>query len=177
MQTLNIPKLLYLKIKEWCYEKRTVIISKSIKEILKDQFEANGEFNRYDTIVRLLAIENEYGLNDYGWLMYAKMQNARVGKGRDISEQRIIQFRELIHSWEKNGYQKRSYICLGRDGKLIDGSHRLALAIYHKTNEIMCRVVPDIKEISYGRDWFVKNSFSQQEIDYVEKKISQLKLK
>lgn len=38
------------------------------------QWNKNNEFNRYDVIVRLLAIENFYGYNNFGMDLYLQMQ-------------------------------------------------------------------------------------------------------
>ena len=64
-------------------------------------------FNRYDMIVRLLAIENYYGKNDFGWDLYRKQQNTRKGGDWQNAESR---FRALIKSYEENGYDTTSSI-------------------------------------------------------------------
>ena len=38
-----------------------------------------NKYSRLDTIVRYLAIENYYNVNDYGFALYKKMQEKRLG--------------------------------------------------------------------------------------------------
>ena len=86
-------------------------------------------FNRYDMIVRLLAIENYYGKNEYGFNLYRKMQAARIGI--DSVEPAVFRFRKLIESYENNGYDSSSEIELDSCLHLYDGSHRMAMALYY----------------------------------------------
>ena len=100
-----------------------------LKEIIYQQNRIDG-YNRLDIFVRLLAIENEYGINSYGWDLYRKMQSKRCSDGGLSVEERVKIFKDLIRSWDEKGYDKSSKIRLDVDLMLEDGSHRLALAIY-----------------------------------------------
>ncbi len=124
-----------------------------LRELLIQQY--NGlDFNRYDTLVRLLAIEAYYGKNDYGFELYAKMANARIYEGyADIA---IRRFKELIHSFEEHGYDEQSEIIVDRNLKLVDGSHRLALAIYYNISKVRIRILNRFEDIHYGLDFFQK---------------------
>lgn len=140
-----------------------------VQEIIMQQNRVDG-YNRLDTIVRLLAIENEYGQNDYGWKLYQKMQSKRVQNEQLTTEERVENFKQLIHSWERNGYEIESTIVLDNNLMLVDGSHRLAMSIYHNLEEINCHVIPQTCDVKYGVEWFVENDFSSEEIDHILEK-------
>jgi len=128
-------------------------------------------FNRYDIIVRYLAIENYYKKNETGFALYKKMQVAR--KGGDYNE-RMDTFKELIQSYEK-GYKRESHILLDSNLCLIDGSHRIALGLYNKFHEISCFVEPQSRHIKYGIDWFIENKFSLEELNLLIEKFREIK--
>ena len=73
-------------------------------EIAELFFQHNGEsdFLRYDMIVRLLAVENYFGKNDYGFDFYRRMQASRKDEG--WVDPAVERFRNLIKSYEENGY-------------------------------------------------------------------------
>jgi hypothetical protein len=132
-------------------------------------FQENKEvFNRYDIIVRYLAIENYYGKNEFGFVLYEKMQAARIGK------ESLDKFKTLIQSYEA-GYQKDSCILLDSNLCLVDGSHRIALGLYHKMYEISCCIEPQSRDIQYGIDWFIENKFSFEEINLIIGKFYEIK--
>lgn len=129
-------------------------------------------FNRYDMIVRLLAVENWHGQNDFGFDLYWKMQQSRkVGDYQNA----VVRFKELIQSYEKNGYDPKSEIVLDRNLHLIDGSHRMALALYYKHWNISCAVMPFDRKVNYGIKTFVEYGFTRQEIDIIRSRYEALK--
>lgn len=138
-------------------------------ELLLCQYK-EGLFNRYDIVVRLLAIEEYYGKNNYGFSLYEKMQSRRAQDGSygRISMQR---FRKLIQSYEKNGYEEDSELIIDERLHLVDGSHRLALAIYFGVARLTVRIVKREDEIFYGREWFAE-LFSDDECKIIEEKLS-----
>lgn len=143
-----------------------------VRELFFQENTPNG-FNRYDMIVRLLAVENYYGKNDYGWDMYRRMQRARNGDSWvNIAEER---FRALIQSYEWGGYNSESHIRIFNNLHLEDGSHRMALAIYHRQNEISCDVLPYSREVRYGIETFIEYGFSIPEIKLLQFKFEQIK--
>ena len=140
-------------------------------ELLLSQYREK-HFNRYDVIVRLLAIEQYYGKNNNGFDLYVKMQNNRIcddSYGR-ISLQRFI---KLIQSYEKNGYDDNSELIVDDKLQLLDGSHRLALAVYFGITQLRVRIVSG-EDIDYGKGWFQK-FFSPEECEMIEEKFSGVK--
>jgi len=143
-----------------------------VRELFYQENDAEG-FNRFDIIVRLLAIENYYGENDFGWDLYRKQQNIR--KGSVDYENAESRFLALIKSYEEKGYDKTSNIQVGSDLRLWDGSHRMALAMYHKYYPISCQVMPTRRPIYYGINWYLENDFSLAEIAKMQERYELLK--
>jgi hypothetical protein len=137
-------------------------------------FQHNGEhdFQRYDMIVRLLAVENYFGKNDFGFDFYKRMQEGR--KGKAWAESAIGIFRQLIKSYEENGYDTHSEILLDQDLHLIDGSHRMAMAMYYQQAEISVKIIQKRQDIFYGIEWFVVNGFLPDECQLLRDKYREL---
>lgn len=154
------------------------LIAKSRKttiEVGELFFQHNGEsdFMRYDMIVRLLAVENYFGENDFGFDLYRRMQGARINK--NWVEPAVKRFRMLIQSYEKNGYDEKSSIILDQDLHLVDGSHRMAMAMYYGIQNITVSVRPKKYNIFYGIEWFHVNGFSDKECEILTDKYHELK--
>ena len=151
---------------EW--DSQPKIIKVDTHELLLCQYRA-GLFNRYDIIVRLLAIENYYGKNQCGFALYQKMQNMRTNDKEygKISMQRFIR---LIQSYEKYGYDENSELVVDEDLHLIDGSHRLALAIHFGTMRLRVRAVKREDKIWYGEEWFTRR-FSMDEYKMMRERL------
>lgn len=147
-------------------------IQLSVSDIYFMQF-SKSELLRYDIIVRYLAIEEYYGKNDYGWELYRKMQEARAGRGVEAVEG----FRKLIESYERSGYRKDSSIIVDRGLNLVDGSHRIAMNIYHGIPTISAVVEPGQIPSDFSLDWFFQNGYSDEEIDIILKKAKELTAK
>lgn len=136
----------------------------SVRDVFFMQFDKQ-ELKRYDIVVRYLAIEHHLGVNDDGFDLYRKMQNARIREG--YGEEAERQFRALIDSYQKNGYERASHIVVDKNLSLIDGSHRIALNIYFGIEEINVLVLPTEKLVDYTIDWFFQNGFTDTEIDRI----------
>ena len=138
---------------------------------LKDLFAINSE-RRYDIVVRYLAIDAYYGKNDYGFELYKKMQVTRTGY--DFVEN---QFRNLIHSFDINGYDKDSFVTVFDDNlHIADGAHRIALCLYHNIKNISIKFISHdkSKETYYGLKWFMENGFNDKEIELIKDKADRL---
>ena len=156
----NVSELRKLQI-----ERETKHLSLSVAELFMQENATDG-FNRYDMIVRLLAIECEKGINDFGWDFYRRMQKARVGDDR--LEDRVIRFKNLIKSYDEGGYDTSSEIELDCNLHLIDGSHRMAMALYHHIPMINVKVRPNKHDCFYGIEFFRINDFSDAECNIIQ---------
>lgn len=161
----------------------TFLFSKNCKNIIQDDYlnlyydlpvllskqYRKDSFNRMDIIVRYLFIENFFGKNNYGFNLYRKMQKKRANLN-DTSKN----FEELIKSFKSSGYRNDSPIVLDQNLQLIDGSHRLACALYFSTNSVPIKIHLSSKPIFYGLNWFRANGFSQREIKLINLKKEEL---
>lgn len=125
--------------------------------------------------VRLAAIEQQDGLNDFGFDCYIRAQMLHCD--RETALQRLKQFTRLIEEWKQNGYQKKYLLTLTRDYGVIDGNHRLAMAAYTGLKTICGNIYPtdlsveDIHgcEPMLGKQLLAEHGFSEDELERLEK--------
>ena len=130
----------------------------------------NQGFNAMDIIVKLLAIENYYGMNDYGFSLYNKMQKKRVGENWEK------RFKDLIKSVEENGLMNIKSIDTDINYSIHDGAHRLALAIFHNVKDLNVKVFnTSLLRRNYGIEWFYENGFDLVEIAIIMNKFNEVK--
>lgn len=137
-------------------------------------------FNRYDVIVRILAIEDYFKENDFGFALYLKMQNLRKQTHKYIPNNTVISsenFIDLIKSYQEKGFDNSYPIKVNRFFELSDGSHRFALSLYDNLTDIPIILSTDMYDCRfyYGLDWFLENGFSSAEIDLIENKYKMIK--
>lgn len=138
------------------------MIQKSIDTLLLQEMTETG-FNRCDIIVRLLAIEEYYHKNNFGYQFYQLMQEYRFREKPHIQEAKIAdslgKFKELIGSIEKNGYQEREHpIYLNESDELMNGAHRIAACLFYNIEYLHFAYTPNEEHyrdhIKYGMEWF-----------------------
>lgn len=116
--------------------------------------------NISDVVIRYLAIENYYKKNTNGFDLYNEMMEKRVAnreklKGRNDGG---LRFKNLIMSFEKNGFDNNYPIQLNKYFLLGEGSHRLALALYFNIKEVPICFVDQLDIIvDYSTTWFENN--------------------
>lgn len=136
------------------------------KDLFLAQFKDN-EFNAADVIIKYLAIENYYGLNNFGFELYNKLQFYRINQNW---EKRFV---NLIDSFEK-GYNSDSIIDTDLNYSIHDGAHRLALAIFHDLKELRIRLYnTNLYRREYGFNW-LKPYFTKDELDIIINKYQEL---
>jgi hypothetical protein len=129
--------------------------------LLGHQF-INNEFCRYDLFLRYLTVEAyESGRSEID-NAYAKMQTLR-GKGQYLRDTKGIS-----DSIRNDGFLSRYPISISQDGYLLDGSHRLACALYHGVEEVPVDIQPTKRSVDYGLQWFVDEDFNQVLINEME---------
>ncbi len=149
-------------------------ISISVSEMFF-QHNSQYDFLRYDMIVRLLAVECYFDKNNYGFDFYKRMQLCR--KGKEWAEKSVGIFENLIRSFDKNGYEESSEILLDKNLHLIDGSHRMALAMYYNIPTIRAKVTNEQQDVFYSIEWFRVNGFSDGECRILRDKYKELHAK
>lgn len=156
----------YLKVirkYQWTYcANSDLIIMQNTDKFLAYQYK-DGKFNRYDTMVRYLAVENHLEKNNFGFELYQKMQTKR-----GFVEGAEEKFKNLIDSVSQNGFDECSALPVGNNQELADGSHRLALALYFNEKLIPLKLNRFAYDTFYGIDWFKKNDFTSDEIKTIE---------
>lgn len=147
--------------------KKGKTISISISDLI-NMYCRNSEMTRLDIVVRVLAVENYYGLNNFGFDIYKIAQIRR--KSNEFAVNSVEGYKKLIASCEKNGYKENSLISLDRNLSLIDGSYRIAMGIYNNLSRINALVVNETFTVDYSIDWFIKENFSHEHISIIKKK-------
>lgn len=172
MQGIVVNILNRLNYSKGCKDRKEIEID--AREMILQQNLAEG-YNRLDIVVRYLAIEEYFGENQIGYDLYLKMQAKR--KTQDTPEEinmRLERFKEIILDWKENGYDSRSKISCDCNLHLLDGSHRLALALYFGTLKMYCTCYGYEKKIDYSLNWFIEHGFSEEEIMQILNKESEL---
>lgn len=141
-----------------------------VKKLFFQQY-MDGKFNRFDIIVKVLATENYYQMNECGFELYKKMQEARIREG--YSEISVTRFKALIQSFEQRGYDIASEIIVDSNLRLINGAHRLALAVYYKIPDVKIRVNRSIRDIKFDMEWF-QHYFREEECRLLEEKLEEV---
>lgn len=116
----------------------------------------NGEFARYDVLLRYLAVKSIDEGNEEFKPFYVRMQKERVGL--DTYSDLI----NLVCSIRQKGFLSRYPIPITEEGLLVDGAHRLACALYFQVEEVPVTIRHSREKIDYGRQWFVERGFAEK---------------
>ena len=130
------------------------------KKTMKDNL------NCCDIWVRFLAIDNYYKKNTNGFEIYNEVQHYRVNQKKIIPRNQYDNeetFRKLISSFEKNGFMKEYPLCLNKDFMVIDGAHRLALALYNGIEMVPVCFQEKYYDVDfdYSVQWMKNNGFDK----------------
>jgi hypothetical protein len=122
-----------------------------------------GAFNRYDVVMRYLTIEKIVNGYENALDEYNMMQKKRVNG--DTADQ----FLELIASIRENEFSTKYPLPIDLNANLIDGSHRLACALYFNIKKIPYTVIQENSNIQYGLSWFREYEFSERTLIDLER--------
>ncbi len=141
-------------------------IKTNLKYLLYEQV-IDGEFNRYDILVRYDAVQ-KYILGDpNAFVMCEKMDDIRVPCSKEKKDARTSNFIQMISQFKQHGYIDTNPLLVGDNLNLLDGSHRVACALYFKT--MVTIRIPSTSWIPlYGRSWFVAHGFSIVELKHLD---------
>lgn len=132
------------------------------ERLLSNQY-SGEDFDGYDIIVKYMAIKDiERGINDDGVNLYTKMFAARELD----SIYSVERFKDLIQSFKGNkGFALEKPIEVSSSGIIIDGSHRLACALYFRCPFVSVLVKSENKKArNFSLDFFKEHEFSEYEI-------------
>lgn len=125
---------------------------------------------QYGIALRWAAIDEYYGFCNNGFELYYK--GLLVYNDNRTAELRTERFKKLILSWEQNGYQSENKICTNKKYEVIDGEHRLALALYHRIKKLRCIVYDGINihrnKSTITHDILLSNKFSLEEVNQLD---------
>lgn len=126
-------------------------------------------FSRYAIIIRFLFIESrELGTSE-GFALYNKYLTAKKYDGYD---RRKKQFENLLQSFREKGPQDL-WIAVDRHGRIIDGSHRIAICLYLGIRHVRVRYMNTSERLDSGREWLFTH-FSEQEQEMVVQKYHEI---
>ncbi len=144
-----------------------------VKDLLAKQYQL-GLFNRMDIFARLVAVENYFKKNDYGWKLYLRMQTIRMDENPSGARDRKREFIKLIKSVEKDGYKLEKPLRVRPSLRLINGSHRLAVALYFGVKEVLVwKDHTTKKKVHFNIKWFRKHGFKGKVCDKIEAKMKE----
>ncbi len=116
------------------------------------------------------ALRYFYEGNECGASVYRKAIAAFSSAG--TAERRLAHFRKLCLSVEKNGLDPERPVLLDEDLRIIDGVHRLALAVYLGEERIPCRIFRRSRiygEVMNDRVFFREACFDEVSLSAEEK--------
>jgi hypothetical protein len=128
-------------------------------------------FNRYDIIVRFMAINSFLNTEKEGVNLYEKMQKNRGGSAYK-NPWKV--FQELIISFNNKGADSNYPLLVNKDLQIVDGAHRLACALYFNEPFIAIKINKKLDYSPYGINWFKSNDFSTKELDLILQKKQQI---
>lgn len=124
--------------------------------------------------VRLAAIEQRDGINNYGFDYYIRAQMLHCSEA--TAAQRLKQFLEMIEKWKQSGYDRSYIIAVTRKLGVIDGNHRLAMAVYTGQKKVYGNIYPtelSIQDIHgyepmLTKDLLAEHGFAAEDIQKLE---------
>ena len=128
----------------------------------------SDNMNASDIMIKMLAIDNYFGKNDYGMRLYCKMQKIRVSQNKLIEREKADNkenFIKLIESIKKYGFDDKYPIELNKNFEVFEGSHRLACALYFNIDIVPVKFNKMIWNLKYdySLEWFKNNGME----DYI----------
>lgn len=147
-------------------------LRKAVKVSLADIVLKEKEY--YGLAIRYLAIEQYYNKNEIGYEMYVKAWS--LSCGIKTAQARLDSFIKLIKIWESEGYDESRPSSILDNNDIIDGAHRIALAVFEKREHIVCDIYSKLEEslevhtndVKMTRGSLEKAGFSQDKIDIIE---------
>lgn len=157
----------------------------SLTEIFELQHKGNKvysfeNFNRLNLLIQYAFIGQFYGLNTIGYELAERYMKLVCEDERRNSHRTY--FERLIENVEKNGFSKDSYISVNKNGALIDGTHRMAIALWKKEAQVSVDILNTDWNLGEENDrdvnWMKKRRdlFSFSDIEFLETLYEELKL-
>lgn len=130
---------------------------------------------RYDVFIKYYYVQayitkNSFDFAKKVYLNHIKsFNNFMEPDGRKNNPNDFIKnFNNLIDSVKKEGIDK-TIIPISKNGEIIDGAHRLSIAIY--LNLKIHFAIFDLLDVNYGKDFFINRGFNQEYAKIIDKEI------
>lgn len=123
---------------------------------------------RYALTVRWAAVADYYGKCPNGFMWYKRAMTSL--HNAPAAEARIKIFKHLIHTWGENGYDGEHEIAVNEDYEVLDGEHRMAVALYHGEKMIKCRIYRG-KNINSEKSFMKRKMLEESGFDEAEVKV------
>lgn len=138
--------------------------------LMQSQWHAR-RFLRYDLAMRALTARHliEGGSkrkNVVAW--YQTMQESRAGKDT------LEAFQQLIHAIQQEGLSAQYPVGVSAKGELMDGAHRVAVALALGVYDIAVDVRRGKLLRPYGREWFRQKGFPDQALQAMDGEVDRL---
>ncbi|HUU88494.1 MAG TPA: hypothetical protein VMX17_12185 [Candidatus Glassbacteria bacterium] len=135
-----------------------------IKEIMLGQFDGK-EFVRYDLVVKYLFLKKYFKQNcpeKFRYKLYDKIFSYK-GTSRPHIKRAYDGFINLIHSFERSGYNEDFPIQMDRRYFMHGGSHRLILAIWHNMKKVPVEFVDKCRKHKryHTKEWMAKYGYER----------------
>ena len=151
-------------------------VSLSVGALLSAQ-RVHGVFQRYDTLLRSVVLEEliaDPSKTPVTLEFYNRMQSERTNRTTEP------QMRALAASVRERGLDPRYPISITPDGRLADGSHRLACALAVDAHNLTVTFSPRATAPSfsppakstYGRDWFENRGYPEGLIATLDERLN-----
>lgn len=128
----------------------------------------------YRIAIRHMAIEQYLGKNSIGFGMYVRAQ--ALHSCNQTARERLTEFCKLIDKWQTYGYDEHRPVFINSDYEIIDGTHRVALAVYYHMKQVTCDIFPNHisvsklhgKEAMLTKEELLKGGFRPDEIELLD---------
>ena len=151
-------------IVDFVCEKKNVNTS----DLLKMQFMDKGsQYKRADIFVKHMAIEEHLNCDEKNQL-YIEMTKKRLLCCDKEAESYWKKYCMLIDSIDKEGLNSEYSIICDEEWNIIDGAHRLTVALYLGYKNISVKQIKGKFDCKYSLDWFWENDFSIEDIKKIE---------
>ena len=129
---------------------------------------------RYDVFIKYYYVQayitnDNYDMSKKIYLNHIKcFNNFTEPDGRKNTPESFIKsFNNLINDVKKHGI--KTIIPITKNGEIIDGAHRLAVALYLKLNVKFA--IFDLLDANYGKKFFINRGFNPEYAKIIDEKV------
>lgn len=111
--------------------------------------------NQILSVTRYIDIANFFQNNDESFTNQNTISRAQYGVRHDEKGGNAA-FKNLIHSFQLDGYDHSSQFTVDRDCRLLDGNHRMALCLYMEIDSICLRYLQRRSKNTFGTELYTR---------------------